>query len=65
MSLIALLIVLALIGLFVYLLTAFIPMPQQFKTLIVVVAIVIALLFVLQALGFLGAISSVQVPRVR
>jgi len=65
MSIVALLLLLAVLGLFVGLLVKFIPMPEQFKTLIIVVAIVIALFLVLQAFGFLGAISSVQVPRVR
>ena len=65
MSIVALFLLLALIGLFVWLLTAFIPMPQQFKTLLIVVAIIIALLIVLQAFGLLSGIGSVAVPRVR
>lgn len=65
MSIVALFLLLALLGLFAWLLTTFIPMPQQFKTLLIVVAIIIALLLVLQAFGFLSGIGSVQVPKVR
>lgn len=65
MSIVALFLLIVLLGLFVWLLTTFIPMPQQFKTLLLVVAIIIALLLVLQAFGLLSGLGGVQVPRVR
>lgn len=48
---ISLLIVLALIGVLTWALVTFLPMPSQFKTLIVVVAVIFCLLYALSALG--------------
>jgi hypothetical protein len=65
MSIVALLILIALLGLVAYFITTLIPMPPQFKTLIILVALLIAILLVLQAFGLLPSIGNVQVPRVR
>lgn len=54
---ISLILVLALAGLLVWAITNFIPMPPQFKTLIIVVAVVCALLYVLAAFGVVSGIS--------
>lgn len=64
MSIIGLLVLIALLGLLAYLLVTFVPMPQQFKTLIIVVAILIALLVVLQAFGVIPSLTRARVPSV-
>lgn len=56
-----LLLFIALIGLIVYLITAFIPMPQPFKTVIYVIA---ALFLIYLLMGAFG-IADVPVPRLR
>lgn len=65
MSLISLLILIAVLGLVVYLIITLIPMPPQFRTAIIVVALFAVILLVLQAMGLLPSVTSVQVPRVR
>lgn len=65
MSLIGLIIVLAIIGLIVWAVTTFIPMPQNIKTLIVVVAGIVALLYVLSAFGIMGHAGDVRVPTLK
>jgi predicted membrane channel-forming protein YqfA (hemolysin III family) len=49
---ISLILGIALIGLVVYLITTFIPMPAPFKTIIYVIAVVILVLYLVQAFGF-------------
>lgn len=61
MSLISLLLVLCLIGVLAWALTTFLPMPANIKTLIVIVCGIVALLYVVQAFGLLGA--DIRVPR--
>lgn len=48
---ISLLVWIALVGLLVWAITTFIPMPSQFKTLIIVVAVVVVLLYLFNAFG--------------
>lgn len=48
---ISLLIVIALIGVLTWALVTFLPMPGQFKTLIVVVAVIFCVLYALSAFG--------------
>ena len=64
MSIIGLLVFIALVGLVAWLLIRLIPMPAEIQKIIVVVAVVIALLIVLDAFGLLGSIQNVQVPRI-
>ncbi len=52
MPLVNLLIVLALVGFVVWLITTYIPMPSQVRTLIIVVAVLIMCIWVLGLLGF-------------
>ena len=58
---ISLIITLALIGLIVYLVTKFIPMPEIFRTVILVVVVIFVILWLMRVLG----IADVPVPRVR
>ena len=48
---ITLLITIALIGLIVYLITAFVPMPEPFKIVIYVIAAIFVILVLMRALG--------------
>ncbi len=65
MSLISLLVLIAVIGLIVWLLTTYVPMPAPFKTAIIVIAIVVVLLFVLGAFGLLDSLGAIRVgPRI-
>jgi hypothetical protein len=54
MSLLGLILLIAIVGLVVWLITTYIPMDPKFKTLIYVVAIVVLLLYLLQAFGLIG-----------
>lgn len=63
MSIIALLVIIALIGLVAWALVTYIPMPSGIRTTIVVIAVIIVVLMVLSALGVLDDIRGAQVPR--
>lgn len=65
MSLISLLILLVVIGVVLWAIITYIPMPQAIKSIILVVGIIVALYYVLSAFGILGHLQSVQVPTVR
>lgn len=64
MSIIALIVWLVVIGVVAWLITTYIPMPQPFKTILMIVLVVVALLLVLSAFGLIGGLST-DVPRVR
>ena len=51
MGLIELIIVIALVGFVIYLITTYIPMPPVFKTVIYVIAAIVLLFLVMRALG--------------
>lgn len=51
MSLISLLVLLVIVGAILYLVNSIIPMPEAFKTIINVIAVVAVFLWVLQAFG--------------
>lgn len=53
MDAIQLIVAIALMGLLVWAITTLVPMPAQFKNIIVVVAVVIAVLYVLSAFAIL------------
>lgn len=61
MPLVTLLVLIAVIGVAVWLLTTYVPMPQPFKTAILVIAIVVVFLMVLNAFGLLDSLYSVRV----
>lgn len=64
MSLIGFLITLALVGLVVWAIVTYIPMPDGIKRVIVIVAIVAIVIYALQAFGVMGSIDTVRVPQV-
>lgn len=51
MPLIALLVWVAIIGLVVWLLVTYVPMPPPFKTLLIVLAVLVVALWILSSLG--------------
>lgn len=56
-----LLLIIAIIGLIAWAITTVVPMPQPFKTLIIVVALLLCLFVVYKAFGG----GSLAVPRIR
>lgn len=64
MSLVTLLIAIAAIGLLVWAINAWVPMPASFLRIVNIVAVVGVVLFILYALGILGRLDSVRVPHV-
>jgi predicted membrane channel-forming protein YqfA (hemolysin III family) len=56
---IALILTLALLGLIVYLITTYIPMPPIFKTVIYVIVAVVIILYLMRVFG----ISDIPLPR--
>lgn len=64
MSIIALLILLALIGLAAWALTKYVPMPNGIRNTIIVVAILACVLLALMAFGVWGEVKSIRVPSV-
>ncbi len=65
MSVIALLVVLALIGLVAWALVRFVPMPAGVKTVIVVVAVVVCIVYALNAFGIIGHLPNPTVPKLK
>lgn len=63
MGLIAYILLCALVGVIVWAVVTYVPMPQPIKTLIVVVAVVVLILVLLRALGLFDA-ADVSIPRV-
>lgn len=57
---IALIITLALIGLIVYLITTYIPMPPIFKTIIYVIVAVVLILYLMRVFG----IGDIAIPKI-
>lgn len=57
---ISLILMLALVGFLVYLLVTYVPMPQPFKTAILVIVVVCIFLYLISAFG----ISDIPLPRV-
>lgn len=58
---IMLVLVLALVGFLVYLVTTYIPMPAPFKTVMYVIVAVVLILYVMRVLG----IGDIPIPQVR
>ena len=63
MSLINLILILAVIGVILWLVNSVIPMAGWLKTVINAVAVICVIVFLLQAFGLVGDISAVKVPR--
>ena len=65
MLLLNLLLVLIVIGVLIWAITSYIPMDNGIKTLIKIVGVVIAVVYVLSAFGVFGAMSHVSVPMLK
>lgn len=65
MSWIGLIALLAIMGLITWLLVTYVPMPQQFRGLIIIVSVIIAIVIVLNAFGIFGHMPNVSVPKLR
>lgn len=57
MGLVELIVVIAVVGLFVWAITALVPMPAQFKNAIYVLCVVFLVLYVLKAFGLLSHLN--------
>jgi hypothetical protein len=64
MNILTLLLVLVLIGVLIWAVTTYIPMDPGIKTLIRIVGVVLAVVYVLSAFGVFHGLSSVNVPQV-
>ncbi len=62
---ISLLILIAIIGVIAWLLTAYVPMPPPIKTVIVIVAVIACVLIALRAFGIIPARFDTGVPQIR
>jgi hypothetical protein len=65
MSLLTLLVVIICAGVLVYCINRWVPMSPPFKSILVIVAVIVIGLLVLNAFGVIDALSGVRVPRVR
>lgn len=61
MSLISLILVLALVGLLVWLIQTFIPMDARIKNLMSIIVIIVLLLWVLQSIGILTGGPTIRI----
>jgi hypothetical protein len=64
MSLIGLIVVLALVGLAVWAVNAYIPMEANIKKILNVVVIIVVILWLLSVFGILGNINAIHVGRI-
>ncbi len=62
MGLIELIVYIALIGLLVWAITTFVPMPGSYKRAIHVIAIVVLVIFVLGVFGILPRFHDIKIP---
>jgi hypothetical protein len=63
MSIVAVVLTLALVGVLLYLLFRFVPMDPDIRTLIKVVVVIAVVLWLLQVLGVLGLVGSLYPGR--
>ena len=62
-TLITAVLVLVILGFLLYLLFTYVPMPEPFKTIIMVVVVIALVLYLLQALGIWHGFAAVALPR--
>ncbi len=63
---IELIVTIAILGLIVWAITTLIPMPENFKKAIYIIALVCLLIFVLRAFGIVGpVVHDISVPQLR
>jgi len=63
MPLLNLVVVLVVVGVALYLINRYIPMASSIKSILNVVVVVVVCIWVLQAVGLWGSISSFRLPR--
>ncbi len=63
MGLIELIVVIALVGLFVWAVTTLVPMPAKFAQIIYVVAVVFLVLYVLSGFGLLHGFHDIRIGK--
>ncbi len=63
MGLVELIVIIAVVGLFVWAITTLVPMPDQFRTAIYVISVVALCLYLLSALGFMPHFHDVRIGR--
>jgi len=59
MHILAIILILAVIGFILYLVNTYIPMPDIFRKVLNVVAVILVIIWLLHALGFWGYLRSV------
>ena len=64
MGIIEFIVIAIVLGLVVYLVNTFLPIPPQIKTVILVAVIIVLVLLLLRAMGIFGG-ADYQIPRVR
>ncbi len=62
MGLLELIIYIAVMGLIVWAVTEFVPMPPKFKQAIYIIAVVVLVLFVLSQFGLLSHFHDLRIP---
>lgn len=63
MGLIQLIVIIAVVGLFVWAITTLLPMPAPFKNAIYVLAVVFLALFLLNAFGLLSGFHDIKIGK--
>jgi len=63
MPLLNLVVVLVIVGVALYLINRYIPMASSIKSILNVVVVVVVCIWLLQAVGLWGSISSFRLPR--
>ena len=65
MSLITLVVVLAIVGVLLWLLNTYVPMAKPIKTIINVVVVLVVVVWLLSVLGIIGSLDTIRVGRWR
>ncbi|HEY2069969.1 MAG TPA: Thivi_2564 family membrane protein [Rhizomicrobium sp.] len=63
MSLISLIVALAVVGLFLWLVNTFIPMDARIRQILNVVVLIVVVIWLLQVFGLLGDLGAIRVGR--
>ena len=65
MSLITLVVVLAIVGVLLWLLNTYVPMAKPIKTIINVVVVLVVVVWLLSVFGIIGSLDTIRVGRWR
>lgn len=63
MSLISIIVALVIVGVVMYLINRYIPMDSKIKNLLNVVVIIVLIIWLLQATGLIGSLSSIRIGK--